>query len=499
VSRPLLLSGGRVLDLAARAAPLRDMLVVDGKIAAISPPGEIRSPDAEVVDVSDRLLMPGLVNAHTHAHGALAKGLCGDRWPLELLLNSNPAFNRGRSVEDKYLCGLLQAVELVRRGCTATFDMFAEFPAPSIEGVHAVAKAYADVGFRAVLAPMIADRTLYQAVPGLLEALPDALRDEVAALRAAPSEVSLTVCEQLYETWPFDRAMIRPGVAPTIPLHCSDDFLRRCVDFSARYELPLQTHLAESRTQAVSGPARYGVSLTRHLADLGALSPRTSAAHAIWLDEDDVALLADHGTSVVHNPLSNARLGSGVADIRTYRDAGINVGIGTDATNTSDSLNMFEATRWASYLSRLRNVEIEQWVSADEVIAMATAGSAKAIGFGDVTGRLEAGYAADVVFLDLAHVTYTPINDIVRQIVFSESGAALASVMIAGKRVLWDGEMLTIDEAGLRRRVNEASERLIQSNHGARALAEKLESFVGTFCVAQSRRVAACGVCGSTH
>ena len=443
--------------------------------------------------------MPGLVNAHTHAHGALAKGLCGDRWPLELLLNANPAFNRGRSVDDKYLCGLLQAVELVRRGCTTAFDMFAEFPVPSVEGVHAVAKAYADVGVRAVLAPMIADRTLYQAVPGLLDALPDGLREEVAALRAAPAEASLAVCEQLYETWPFDRAMIRPGVAPTIPLHCSDAFLKRCAEFSLRYDLPLQTHLAESRTQAVSGPLRYGVSLTRHLANLGVLSPRMSAAHAIWLDREDVALIADHGASVVHNPLSNARLGSGVADIRTYRDAGINVGIGTDATNTSDSLNMFEATRWASYLSRLRHVELERWVSADEVLAMATSGSATAIGFGDVIGRLAPGCAADIVFLDLADITYTPLNDVVRQIIFSESGAAIAGVMIAGRKVMWDRKIVTIDESRLRRQAEEASERLIRSNSEARSLSEALEGFVGTFCVAQSRRIATCGVCGSTH
>ena len=247
------------------------------------------------------------------------------------------------------------------------------------------------------------------------------------------------------------------------------------------------------------GPLRYGVSLTRHLANLGVLSPRMSAAHAIWLDREDVVLIADHGASVVHNPLSNARLGSGVADIRTYRDAGINIGIGTDATNTSDSLNMFEATRWASYLSRLRHVELERWVSADEVLAMATSGSATAIGFGDVIGRLAPGYAADIVFLDLADITYTPLNDVVRQIVFSESGAAIAGVMIAGRKVMWDRKIVTIDESRLRRQAEEASERLIRSNSEARSLTEALERFVGTFCVAQSRRIATCGVCGSTH
>lgn len=499
MTRASVLRGGRLLDPAARSAPPRDILVQNGVIAAIGAPGMDAPDDAEIIDVSDRLLAPGFVNAHTHAHGALAKGLCGDRWPLELLLNANAAFNRGRNVEDKYLCGQLQAVELARRGCTTAFDMFAEFPVPSVEGAHAIARAYADVGVRAVVAPMISDTTLYQAIPGLLEALPEALRNEVANIRAAPAETSLAVCKTLYETWPFDRGMVRPGLAPTIPLHCSDDFLRRCAELSAEYDLPLQTHLAESRTQALSGPLRYGVSLTKHLARLGVLSQRASAAHAIWLDADDVKLLADHGASVIHNPLSNARLGSGVADIRSYHDAGVNVGVGTDATNTSDSLNMFEATRWASYLSRLRHVDLERWVGPEEVLAMATTGSAAAIGFGGAIGRIDIGYAADILFLDLAHITYVPLNDVMRQIVFGESGAALAGVMINGRKILWEGKMQTIDETALRARVEEANERLIRSNADARALSEKLEDYVGAFCVAQSRKIATCGACGGTH
>ena len=149
--------------------------------------------------------------------------------------------------------------------------------------------------------------------------------------------------------------MIRPGVAPTIPLHCSDDFLPALRRMSAAMHCRSR-RIWRSRVRRRSRARALWRFTHTASANLGVLSPRASAAHAIWLDEEDVALLADHGTSVVHNPLSNARLGSGVADIRTYRDAGMNVGIGTDATNTSDSLNMFEATRWASYFSRLRHV-----------------------------------------------------------------------------------------------------------------------------------------------
>ena len=184
--RPRVIRGGRVLRPGAREAPLLDIIVGDGRIAEIGPPGMPAPDGAELVDASDRLLVPGLVNAHTHAHGALAKGLAGDRWPLELLLNANPAFNRHRSLADKRLSATLNAVELLRRGTTTAFDMAAEFPVPSPEGIHAVASAYEEAGMRAVVAPMVADRTLYEAIPGLMDALPEPLRAEVAAIRSAP-------------------------------------------------------------------------------------------------------------------------------------------------------------------------------------------------------------------------------------------------------------------------------------------------------------------------
>ncbi|MET0528313.1 MAG: amidohydrolase [Microvirga sp.] len=478
--------GGRLVDRDRRSAIPQDILVVDGRIVEIAPPGCEAPEGAERIDANDRLLIPGLVNAHTHAHGALAKGLCGDRWPLELLLNANPAFNRGRTIEDKYLSGLLNAVELVRRGCTTCFDMFAEFPMPSVEGIEAVGRAYADVGLRAVLAPSLADRTLYQAIPGLMEALPEAMRQEVERIQAAPFHASLDVCRTLVERWPFDRAMIRPGLAPTIPLHCSDEFLIACGELSRALDLPIQTHLAESRTQALAAVRRYGRSLTAHLDELGLLSPRLSAAHAIWLDSDDVRRLADRGSSVVHNPLSNARLGSGIADIRRLATARVNVGIGTDAVNTSDALNMFEATRWAAYLSRIEETNYGLWLGPDEVFQMATEGSARAIGFEKI-GSLTPGHSADIVFLDLAHVNYVPLNDVLRQLVFGESGAAVDSVMIAGRMVVQSGRLLTVDEEGLRRKVEAAVERFREAAVGAGELARVAEEYVGAFCVAQAQ------------
>jgi 5-methylthioadenosine/S-adenosylhomocysteine deaminase len=289
--------GGRLVDIQRRAAEPADILIEGDTILSIGPPGLEAPPDAALVDATDRALMPGLVNAHVHGHGTLAKGLVGDRWPLELFLNGMPGMTGHRTVEDKYLNGLVAAVEMIRKGCTACYDLFFEFPIPSLEGVTALGRAYRDAGIRAVIAPMLADKTLYQAYPGLIEAMPDALQPDVRAFTLAPYEATADAIETIYADWPFDRNWIRPAIAPTIPLHCSDAFLVRCRDLARAYGLPMQTHLAESKAQAVLGLRKYGKTLTAHLDELGLLGPHLSAVHAIWLDGDDLGRLADNGAS----------------------------------------------------------------------------------------------------------------------------------------------------------------------------------------------------------
>lgn len=479
--------GGQVLDLATRSLRAADILIEGDRIAEVGPPGLTAPADATLFDAADRAIVPGLVNGHVHGHGTLAKGLVEDRWPLELFLNALPGLTGNRNLEDKYLNGLVAAAEMIRKGCTACYDLFFEFPKPSREGLQAIGRAYADAGIRAVIAPMVADRTLYQAYPGLLDAIPEPFRAQAEAIRLAPYEASADAAAEAFDDWPFDRDLIRPAIAPTIPLHCSDAFLRRCADLARAYALPLQTHLAETRAQALLGRRVYGKSLTAHLDDLGLLGPQFSAAHAVWLDADDRRRFADNGASVVHAPISNMRFGSGLARIRPMLEAGINVGIATDAANSSDSLNMFEATRAASLISRVQSPDYRRWLGADEVLRMATEGSARAMGLDGVAGRIEAGWKADLVFLDLGHINYVPLHDLVTQIVFTENGAAVDSVMIGGRLVLDHGRLTTIDEAKLRVRVAEASERLAAANEGMRRFSRALQPYVGAFCRALAR------------
>lgn len=479
-ARPLKITGGRVLDSKTGQAPHADILVVDGTIAEI---GTIEAPAAETLDASDRLLIPGLINSHTHAHGGLGRGAVADRVPLELFLNGNGAINGSRTLEDKYISAALSAVEMIRRGCTAAFDLFVEIPAPSVEGAHAVGQAYADAGMRAVVAPMLADRTLFQAFPALLDAIPEPHKTKAAAMAMQGFEVSLATLRKTIETWPHDRAMVRPGVAPTIPLHASDEFLIASSRLARETGLRFQTHLCESKPQAIAARARYGCTMVEHLDKLGVLGPEFSGAHGIWLEPDDIKRLADKGASVAHNPPSNLRLGSGVAAVREMLDAGLRVGIGTDATNTSDGQNMFEATRLASFLSRLRGPDFERWLSADEAFALATEGSAALLGF-DKIGKLAPGYAADIVFLRLDAPNFVPFRNPMTQTVFGESGASIDKVMIAGRTVLADGKLLTIDEASLRRKAEAAAARLDATNAGAASAAAEMSKFVGTFCLA---------------
>lgn len=476
-----LIRGGRVLDARAHRADLADLLVIGDTIREIGSPGLKGPTDATVIDARGKLLHPGLVNAHTHGHGNLAKGM-GDRWTLELLLTAGPWISGGRSLEEKYLSAKLGAVEMVLKGCTAAYDLAFEWPAPTMEGLEAVGRAYADVGMRAVLAPMVADRTFFEAIPGLMDVLTPGMKKDVEKLRLAPWKTSVANMRKALRGWRLDRDHVRLGVAPTIPHHCSDDFIRACVNLANEYEAGMHTHVAESKVQAIVGLKLYGKTLTAHLDDLGVLSPRFTVAHGVWLDGDDMKRLGDHGSSVAHNPGSNMRLGNGLADMRGMLERRVNVGIGTDGANCSDNLNVYEAIRLASLASKGQTPDVERWVTTEEVVLAATEGGARALGLGDKIGRLAPGYKADVVFLDLEHVNWIPCNDPTNQLVHTEDGNGVDSVMIGGRMIVEHRRLTTVDMAGLAREAETARARLARLNAPAKELYERLAIVVGRFC-----------------
>ncbi len=474
--------GGRVVDGEGFDGAFADILIGGDGILEIGPPGMAAPEGATAVDASDRLILPGLVNAHTHGDASLSKGL-GDRWTLELLLNAAPLRQEGVRLEDKALAARLAAVEMVLHGCTACYDLFSEFPAPTPDGLAAVAGAYAEVGVRAVVAPLMADRSFWRAIPGLHGALPDELQAAVDEIAGASSEVALDNCRAALKHWTIDRDTARLALAPTIPHHCEDSFFQACRDLADEYGTGIHSHVAESKVQAVVGQLKFGKSLTAHLDDLGIVGPRFTAAHAVWVDDDDMALLKDRGATIAHNPTSNMRLGVGLARVKAMGRRGLTVGIGTDTSTCSDALNMFEAMRLAVYVSRMQSPDPADWLGAEDALSMATRGSARALGMGDRIGRLAPGYKADMVFVDLGTVTYMPLHHAARQVVFQENGAGVDSVMVGGRFVVRNRKPLTVDLDRLRADVSEAHQRLSAANRASADVVRRLEPIVGAFCV----------------
>jgi len=462
-----------------------DILIQGDTIHEIGAPGMPVPDGARVIDASGKLLHPGLVNAHTHGHGNLARGI-GDRWTLELLLTAGPWISGNRSAEDKHLTTLIGASEMLLKGCTACYDLTLELPIPTLEGMQSAAAAYRQVGMRAVIAPMVADISFFEAIPGLLASLPPRLQKEVERLRAAPTAGILAAMGNVVKQWQGqgtpDSDYVRLAIAPTIPHHCSDEFLVGCRNLAHDHGLPMHSHVSESKVQAIAGMRTYGTTLTAHMAKMGIVDENFTVAHGVWLDDDDMRLLGDKGASVAHNPGSNMRLGNGLARMRKMLECGVNVGIGTDGSNCSDNQNMYESMRLASMVSKVQGPDWQNWITTDEVLHAATIGSAKALGFGDKIGVLAPGYKADVVFLDSRHITMIPLINITNSLVHSEDGGAVHSVMVGGRMVVVDHQLSGVDMDKLAGDAENAVERLERLNHDNHRLFDELEPLVGSFC-----------------
>jgi 5-methylthioadenosine/S-adenosylhomocysteine deaminase len=479
--------GGRVLGGSDGKLNRADVLIDRDRVVAVGPDLSA-PPGSAVIDARGRLVLPGLVNAHTHAHNNLFTGLA-NRWTLEDLLNYASALNSNRTPEDQYLSAALGAIEMLKTGCTAAYDLFTEMPVPTDEGVEAVARAYTDVGLRAVIAPSVADMVFYGTVPGLVEALPVDLRRTVEQMATAPTEGLLRLFEGAVRRWNGSAdGRIRVALSPTIPAQCSDEFLSGCARLLREYDVGLHTHLAETKVEALYARHRWGGALVPQLTAMGIVGPRFVAAHGVWLTDEDVRRLADAGGMLAHNPASNLKLGCGIAPIREMLDQGLHVGLGTDGAMSSDNLNMFESMRFAALVGTIRFPhQPERWIDARTVWDMATRGSARLLSMADDIGRIAQGCKADLIVLRAESGYLRPLNDVVNALVYRESGADVETVLIDGRVVLENGRVLTVDEERLRAGAEEAAERVRARNEPAWTLADRLRPYLTSACIAVAR------------
>jgi guanine deaminase len=478
----LFIRGGKVFNSQLNHLQEADILIDGDCIAAVG--RNLDAPtDVRELDASKYIILPGLINAHTHSHNNFTKG-SGDNWTLEDQLNHGAALNANRTPDDVYVCTAIGAIEMLKTGCTAAFDLFMGTPAPTDDTVEAVVRAYKDVGLRAVIAPSVADVVFYRVIPKLIDFLPPDLRKTVESMRPVPTESLLKLTENAIRRWhKSESGRIRIAVSPTTPGQNTDEFLRGCSLLSRKYGVGIHTHLAETKVQAIYGLQRWGKSLVAHLADIGLLSPDFVGAHAVWLTEEDIKMLADAGASVAHNPAANLKLGSGIAPIREMLEHNLNVGLGTDGSLSSDNQNMFEAMRFGATIAKVRfPYQQNRWVSSRDAWKMATLGSAYVLGMADGLGAVAPGRKADLVLLRSDSINLRPMNDAINALVYAESGDDVDTVLVNGKVVLEHGRVLTVGEESLRVAAQEAVDRLRAKNADAWVWAEQLMPYIQSAC-----------------
>ena len=432
-------------DLGFERRPL-DVVIEGERIAAVEPANTVA--DGQVIDLSRRLLVPGLINGHLHSHEHFHRGRT-ENLPLELWQHHvRPPVPVPLTTRHVYLRAALGALETLRTGATCLVDDLAVGGAIDREQIDAVLQAYEDVGVRALVGFAMMDRPLVDNFP-LVDTLP---ADLVARMRALPRptpEQYLGLVRGLAASRHPRARRVGVLVSASAPQRCTQDFLLGCRRLADELDLPMITHVHETRMQVVTGQEFYGVPIVEHLARIGFLSRRTSLIHAVWLNPREVRALADSGATVQHNPWSNLTLGSGVQPTRALRDAGVNVSLGSDGACSTVSLNMLQVAGAAAGLSKVRDPDYTTWLSARDVLQAGTQGGARAFGFGDELGVIRPGARADLVAYRLDSVPFTPLHDPVKQLIYAERGADVDLVVVNGDVAMRDGRFTRVDEPRL--------------------------------------------------
>lgn len=436
------------MDATTGASPVtRSIRVRNGEIVDIAATLDTQPGDT-VLSGRDRLVVPGYVNAHTHSWEALFRARL-DNLPLEhWMLLSYPVLGLAPLSPDLIrLRSQLVAIESLRNGVTTLVDDVLEIPGQTEDQLAAVFEAYRDIGIRANISGHVMDRSFVDHFPFLADTLEPDLRRELDTLAVVRGDEYLSYARdsaQRYSDYADGR--LRFMLGPSAPQRCSPEMLVGIHELAAAYDLEFHIHVLETRTQAVTGTEFYGKTMVEYLHALGVLGERVTMAHGIWLTDSDIEVLADTGTSVAHNPISNLKLGSGIAPWRKYLDAGVNLGIGTDGMSSSDTARMSEAVKAAALLHKVTGPDYRTWPTAQEVLAAGTLGGARSARLGDTVGSLEVGKRADLVFYDMNSLAFTPRNKPELHLVYSENGSSIDTVMVDGRLVLEGGRLTLIDE-----------------------------------------------------
>jgi 5-methylthioadenosine/S-adenosylhomocysteine deaminase len=415
-----------------------DLLVINGNVLTLNErddrysPGAVAVHGSEIVavgktetirarftarrtlDVEGCVVMPGLVNGHTHAAMTLFRGLADDL-PLMDWLHQHIFPAEQKLCEDWVYWGtLLACAEMILSGTTTFCDMYLF--------EHQVARAAKDAGMRALVGEVLYD---------------------FPSPHYGPIEKGLRFTEDLIQEWRGD-SLVRIAIEPHAIYTCSPDLLRRCHEIAMREQVPLVIHVSENQAEVRQVETLYGCRPVEHLENLGMLGPHLIADHCVALSDGDMDLLAGRSVQVIHNPESNMKLASGVAPVPLLLEKGVNVALGTDGCASNNDLDLFGEMDSCAKLHKVMTLD-PTVVPAQSVLRMATRNGACALGLEGRVGELTPGMLADVIAVDFTQPHLTPLYDPASHLVYAARGSDVRHCVIHGRLVMEDRQLLTMD------------------------------------------------------
>ncbi len=409
------------MDAGFRVIENGGLAIKDGLIAGIGESHEITTNfhAPEVIDGQKKLLMPGLINTHTHTPMTIFRGFADDL-PLHEWLYDHvfPVESEFTSAENVRIGAKLGIAEMLRSGTTTFNDMYYY-----VDEVAAVAEK---AGIRSVLNESVIDFP----APG-----------------SPTPDDGLSLAESLISKWK-GHPLVTIGVAAHAPYSTSPATLKKAKALADNYRVPFNIHVSETRREFDSIMKEYGASPVQHLENIGVLGPNVIAAHCVHITKEDIHILADKGVGVAHNPQCNMKLASGVAPVPELLRAGVKVGIGTDGVASNNDLDLFEEMRTAAFVHKL-NSNDPTVMDARTVLEAGTMGGARLLGMEHQIGSLETGKKADLIILDLDQPHAHPLYNIYSLIIYSLKGSDVDTVIIEGKPVMRQRKMLTMNEEKL--------------------------------------------------
>ncbi len=446
----------------------KDIVITNNRITDIIDVGKYNNDDRfdKIIDATNCLVIPGLINAHLHSHDHFNKARF-DNLPLELWMPSLRPMSTGitHSEDEIYLRTLYGCIEMLKTGTTTIIDDVLQQNIYNEKKIDAVLRAYDKAGIRGYITTMTSDKNLYDTVPYLNEYFTE---DQKKAF-SLPSLNVRDICD-------FQEGLIKSRISKIMkyaislsaPQRCTESLFIALSELAKKYKVPAVCHVLETKVQAVTGQKFYGKSLLQYMKDIGALHEYFNLIHTVHVTTDEIEIMRESKCKMVHNPVSNLKLGSGIAPLREIVDAGISVGLGTDNTSCNDSINMFETMKFAATIHKISTCNYEKWIGAEDAFKMATIGGAACALMADEIGKIEIGRKADIVIIDVNNYEYVPSSNLLNSMVFCDRGNRVKHVIIDGVIVVENGNIKTFDEKGVMSEIKNLLPKIMKENKRAR-------------------------------